>query len=235
LTDGPDLRAVAGARGAVSEVIQDAYRRRTGSRFTMVLSGGPTARACYERLASLAVGSIDWSLVDIYMGDERLVAPDDPDANQRLVREALIERVGGVASFHPMPTDGDPISCCARYAREVSAVLEGSGFDVIHLGMGPDGHTASLFPGTPCLDAGPDELVVATTDPSARNPHPRLSLTLPVINRARMAVFTVAGATKRDAVARLRSGADLPAARVHAADVRWLVDAEALGLAGAVS
>ena len=95
--------------------------------------------------------------------------------------------------------------------------------------MGPDGHTASLFPGAPTLEAGPDQLVVATTDPNGRNPHPRLSLTLPAIDRARLVVFTVAGDAKREAVAELRAGADLPAARVQAKEVRWLVDQAAFG------
>jgi 6-phosphogluconolactonase len=90
--------------------------------------------------------------------------------------------------------------------------------------MGPDGHTASLFPGAPTLEAGPDELVASTTDPNGVNPHPRLTLTLPVINSARCAVFTVTGDSKRDAIAALRRGDDIPAAHVAAARIVWLVD-----------
>ena len=105
-------------------------------------------------------------------------------------------------------------------------------FDLISLGMGPDGHTASLFPGSPALEVGPQVLVVATTDPNGQNPHPRLSLTLPAIDQARLAVFTVAGEPKRRAVARIRAGDDLPAARVRAEQVRWLVDRAAYGAAG---
>ena len=97
------------------------------------------------------------------------------------------------------------------------------------MGMGPDGHTASLFPGSASLDAGPGELVVATEDPARRNPHPRLTLTLPAINSARPAVFTVAGAAHAAAVAALVRGEDLPAARVHAGTTIWLVDAAASG------
>ncbi|MHB8218760.1 MAG: 6-phosphogluconolactonase [Acidimicrobiales bacterium] len=235
MTTGPDLRPVADVPGAFTSVILDAFRNRTGERFVMFLSGGPTARACYERLASIEPGSIDWSVVDVYMGDERIVPADDPDANQRLVREALAEPVGGLGSFTPMPTDGDPGACAARYAGTVSEVLDGPGVDVVHLGMGPDGHTASLFPGTPSLDVGLDTLVVATVDPNGGNAHRRLSLTLPAISRARLVVFTVVGSAKRKAVALLRSGADIPAARVRASDVHWLVDAEALGLDGAAT
>ena len=121
----------------------------------------------------------------------------------------------------------------ADYQRTLAAVLAGPGIDLIHLGMGPDGHTASLFPNAPTLDAGPDELVAATQDPNGRNPHPRLTVTLPVINAARVAVFTVAGESKQDAVAALRRGDDIPAARVKAQRVVWLVDEAASGQAPA--
>jgi 6-phosphogluconolactonase len=90
--------------------------------------------------------------------------------------------------------------------------------------MGPDGHTASLFAGATALDAEPGELVAATEDPNGLNPHPRLTLTLPAINSARLAVFTLAGASKADAVAQLLRGDDIPAARVHAGRMLWLVD-----------
>jgi 6-phosphogluconolactonase len=224
-----DLASVPDVPAAFASEVAGAFSERTGPRFSAVLSGGPTARACYERLAALPAGTLTWKLVDLYMGDERLVPPDDPDANQRLVREALVDPVGGVGSFTPMPTAGLPEHCAAAYQTTIAALLEGPGIDLVHLGMGPDGHTASLFPGTPALDAGPDRLVVATVDRSGTNPHPRLSLTLPAIDRARLAVFTVAGASKRSAVARLRDGEELPAAQVRAGRVRWLIDPEAYG------
>ncbi len=220
---------------AFASTVAGAFDHRVGERFTLVLSGGPTAQACYEALAVHRVGAIDWAKVDIYMGDERLVPADDPDANQRLVRQSLIEPVGGVGSFTPMPTDDDPEMCAAAYQRVVAAVLAGPGFDMIHLGMGPDGHTASLFPGAPTLRAGPDQLVMATVDPNGHNPHPRLTLTLRAINQARLAVFTVVGEAKRHAVHLLRSGEDIPASRVEAAKVRWLIDEVAYGPESAAS
>ena len=161
--------------------------------------------------------AFDWSLVDIYMGDERLVPPDDDDANQRLVREAIVDRVGLLGSFRPMPTTGPVEECVADYQRVLADLLAGPGIDLIHLGMGADGHTASLFPHAPTLEAPPTILVAATQDPNGQNAHPRLTVTLPVINAARCAVFTVAGEGKRDAVAALRRGDDIPAARVQAA------------------
>ena len=179
--------------------------------------------------------TVEWPLVDIYMGDERMVPPDDADANQRLVREALVDAVGPagpvgpVGSVTPMPTTESVDECVASYQRTVAEVMAGPGIDLIHLGMGPDGHTASLFPNAPTLDAGPGQLVAATEDPNGRNPHPRLTVTLPVINAARCAVFTVAGASKADAIAALRRGDDIPAARVHPARIVWLVDDPAAG------
>jgi 6-phosphogluconolactonase len=210
---------------AFTEVVDAAFAaRRPGARFTLVLSGGPTAQACYEHLAAHAT-VVEWPLVDIYMGDERVVAPDDPDANQRLVREALVDRVvPPPGSFTPMPTEGAIGECVASYTRTMRTVMDGPGIDLIHLGLGPDGHTASLFPGAPTLEAGPDELVAATQDPNGRNPHPRLTLTLSVINSARCAVVTVSGAAKADAIAAVRAGDDIPAVRVQAGRVVWLVD-----------
>jgi 6-phosphogluconolactonase len=210
---------------AFTDAVLEAFAARPGPRFALVLSGGPTAKACYELLAT--AGGIDWSVVDVFVGDERVVPPDDDDANQRLIKEALLDPVGGVGSFSPMPTVGPVGECVAAYQRTMSDLVTGPGIDLIHLGMGPDGHTASLFPGAPTLDAEPGVLVVATEDPNGVNPHPRLTLTLSAINSARTAVFTVAGASKADAVAALLRGDDLPAARVHAGRTLWLVDGAA--------
>ena len=210
---------------AFAETVLEVYAARPGPRCALVLSGGPTARACYKVLAT--VEGIDWGVVDVYVGDERVVPPDDVDANQRLIKETLLDRVGPVGSFSPMPTVGPVDECVAAYQRTMSDLVTGPGIDLVHLGMGPDGHTASLFPGAPTLDAGPGVLVLATEDPNGVNPHPRLTLTLPAINSARTAVFTVAGSSKAAAVAALLAGKDLPAARVHAGRTLWLVDGAA--------
>jgi 6-phosphogluconolactonase len=220
---------------AFTATVLQAFAARPGPRFSMVLSGGPTARACYENLSqatdveSALPEAFHWSLVDLYMGDERIVAPDDDDANQHLVRETIVDRVSAVGSFTPMPTEGPVDQCVAAYQGVMQELLAGPGIDLIHLGVGPDGHTASLFPGAPTLHAPPDELVAATVDPNGVNPHPRLTLTLPVINAARCAVFTVAGDAKREAIAALRRGDDIPAARVAAERIVWLMDEAAAG------
>jgi len=219
------LTPVDDVRRPFADAVTQAFAARPGPRFALVLSGGGTARASYEMLAER--GGIDWSLVDVYVGDERMVPPDDEDANQRLIREALLDRVGAVGSFSPMPTELPLDECVAAYQRVMSDLVTGAGIDLIHLGMGPDGHTASLFAGATALDAEPGELIAATEDPNGLNPHPRLTLTLPAVNSARLAVFTVAGASKADAVARLLRGDDIPAARVHAGRMLWLVDGPA--------
>jgi 6-phosphogluconolactonase len=250
----PAIDPVDDVPAAFARTVIEAFAQRPGDRFTLMLSGGPTAKLCYERLADVTVGdggggdvgggdgadagsgtvptahrAFDWSVVDIYMGDERLVPPDDEDANQRLVRQAIVDRVGVIGSFNPMPTEGPVEDCVAAYQRTMVAVLAGPGIDLIHLGVGPDGHTASLFRDAPTLEAPPDLLVAATQDPNGVNAHPRLTVTFPVIDAARCAVFTVAGESKRDAIAALRRGDDIPAARVRAARIVWLVDRVAAG------
>ena len=216
-----ELEVTDDVPAAFARHVRDAFAGRRGERFALVLSGGPKARRCYERLAA-EPGAIAWDQVDVLMGDERCVAPDDDDANQKLVRQALLERVGPVGSFHPMSCDEGPQS----YERLLERFPPP---DVIHLGLGPDGHTASLFPGSEALGAPAGTLVVSSTDPHERNPHDRMTLTLAGIARARLVLFTVAGEEKRAAFAQVRDGADIPASQVRAERVVWLVDPAAAG------
>lgn len=216
-----EVRVVEDVAAAFAATVVEQWAARPARRFTLVLSGGPTARRCYERLAADGE-DVDWSDVDVLMGDERCVAPDDPDANQRLVREALLQRVGPVGSFRPMSCEAGP----EAYEDELAAF---AAFDVVHLGLGPDGHTASLFPDSPALDAPAERLVLLASDPHDRNPHARMTLTYSAIARARLAVFTVSGEAKRPAFAAVHAGADVPAARVRAERILWLVDPAAAG------
>ncbi len=204
---------------------------------SLFLSGGATARQCYAALArdSGPGGDrpIPWGSIDVYLGDERCVPPSDDDSNHKMIAHVLLEAVGPVFGDHPMYESGSPGDAAGAYQRLLSGL---DGFDLVHLGLGPDGHTASLFPGSEALAiTDPEQLVTANRDPNANNPHDRITLTLPAIARARLAVFTVAGTSKRDAFARVVDGEDLPAARVTADEVVWLVDAEAAdgtGVAG---
>lgn len=197
-----------------------AFQNRRADVFSVALSGGGTARACYEQLARSAGDEVDWNRVAVYWGDERCVSLDDPDSNYRLAREALLDRVGALHACHPMRCDEG----AERYEQLVRRV---GAFDLVHLGLGPDGHTASLFPGSPALDADPAKLVVTNDDPRGNNPHPRMTFTLTALDQARSAVVTVEGDEKRDALARVAADEPLPAARVRTAELVWLADAAA--------
>ncbi len=195
---------------------------------SLALSGG-TAKTCYQALAELTGPDgerpLDWSSVDVYLSDERCVPPGDADSNHRMIEETLLRPVGPTFGDHPMYFSGDPEDAAVAYRRIVADL---DGLDVVHLGLGPDGHTASLFAGSDALAVDdPELLVVASRDPNARNPHDRITLTLPALERARLVVFTVAGRSKADAFRRLTTGEDLPASRVRANEVVWLVDHEA--------
>jgi 6-phosphogluconolactonase len=215
-----ELKVVDDVPGAFAAQVIEAYVDRPHEDFSVALSGGATARACYERLAADAEDRIDWWNVDVYWGDERCVPSNSEDSNERLVREALLEGVGGAHAVHPMRC-GDGAD---RYQLLIGEVGQ---LDLIHLGVGPDGHTASLFPGSPALDADPGRLVTLNQDPTGHNPFERMTLTFSGISRGRLVVFTVAGPDKRDAMQAIADGADLPAARVRADRVLWLVDADA--------
>jgi 6-phosphogluconolactonase len=212
-----ELVVVDDVPGAFAQHVVRAYQARAQETFSLCLSGGPTARRCYERLAADAAEDIDWWLVDVYLGDERCVPADDPDSNQLLVRQALLEKVGAANAAYPMRCEEGPEAYQLRLG-EVGRL------DFIHLGIGPDGHTASLFPDSPALHADAGQLVAMNEDPSQRNPHRRMTLTLSGIARGRLVVFTVAGPDKRAAMQAVYDGADLPAARVTADRVVWLVD-----------
>ena len=144
-----------------------------------------------------------------------------------MATEALLDAVGPVRSDHPMYRSGPPDRAAASYQREIDSLDR---FDLVHLGLGPDGHCASLFPDSSALAVDdPGVLVMANRDPRAGNPHDRITLTLPGIARASLAVFTVSGASKRSALAGVVAGEDLPATRVTADEVLWLIDADAAG------
>jgi 6-phosphogluconolactonase len=212
-----ELVCVDDVPGEFAERVIEAFHNRPEEEFSIALSGGETARRCYERLAEDGAQQVDWWLVDVYWGDERCVPPDSPDSNERLGRESLLEKVGAANAVYPMRCEDGADS----YQLRVSEVGR---FDVVHLGLGSDGHTASLFPDSPALEADPGRLVVMNVDPSGRHPHERMTLTFSGIARARQVLFTVMGQEKHEAMQRIAEGDDLPAGRVRADRVVWLVD-----------
>ena len=215
-----EIRLVDDVPAAFAREVIAAFLERTGEEFDIALSGGETARACYERLAAEGAHAIDWLAVNVFWGDERCVPPDDPDSNELLARQALLERVGAANAVFPMRCD-ESLDAYQLRLGEVGRL------DLVHLGLGPDGHTASLFPGSAALEADDCQLVTFNEDPSGRNKHRRMTLTYAGIARARLALFTVAGESKRAAMQAVYEDADLPAARVKAERVLWLVDRDA--------
>jgi len=216
---------VSDVPGAFAQTVVDsflAHARESDAPYLLVLSGGATARHCYEALAERG-DAIDWGRVVVTLGDERCVAADDPESNQLLVRQALLERIGPVGGFVPLYDAPGTSTLEQRFASGIYPNL-------VHLGLGPDGHTASLFPDSPALCASPDRLVVRNTDPTGRNPLARMTWTFAAIARARLAVFTVAGEEKAAAYQAVRRGIPVPAARIGARRVEWLVDQAAASI-----
>lgn len=215
-----ELVVVDDVAAAFSGRVIDAFRTRPLDTFSFALSGGDTARACYQHLADTAGSQVDWWKVDLYWGDERCVPHDHEDSNYRLAREALLDRVGAANATHLMR--------CAEGPDPYQLRLGDLGrIDLVHLGMGADGHTASLFPHSAALEADPGRLVTMNDDPTGANPYQRMTLTFAGIARANLVVVTVAGEAKAEALARVAAGDDLPAARIAADRVVWLVDHEA--------
>jgi 6-phosphogluconolactonase len=223
-------RIVAAARNAI--------RRR--DRCLLALSGGSTPHLIYPLLASRPrIDLVDWSRVEFFWGDERGVPPSSQDSNFGLARTLLLDDLPGVrpAAVHRMPADApDPEVAAERYEaelRRVFGVPRGTTrqprFDLIWLGMGPDGHTASLFPGATTLDERRRWVLPATAPATSAVPR-RMTFTLPLINAARAVMFVAAGADKATVIRAIRSGSrDLPAGRVRARSTLWLLDVPAAG------
>ncbi|MGE5217029.1 MAG: 6-phosphogluconolactonase [Chloroflexota bacterium] len=206
-------------------------------RFAVALSGGSTPKALYSLLASPAYRDrIDWSRSHLFWGDERCVPPDHPESNFRMVREALLAKIQIPGqNIHRMAGEKEPSEAAADYEGELRNFFAlGPGrlprIDLILLGLGEDGHTASLFPGTTALNE-PDRLVAAPYVEKFKA-H-RLTLTLPVINDAMQVTFLVAGESKSTIVAEILGSRThsptYPAAKVRPADGRltWLIAADA--------
>jgi 6-phosphogluconolactonase len=203
-----DLPAVAHAAAVL--FVRAAQSARERRRFNVVLSGGSTPRAFHTLLAAPPYrDQVEWSRVHFYWGDDRCVAPDDPESNFRMARETLLDRVPvREAQIHRIHTEEDPVVAANLYADELRqdfALAEGQlpRFDLLYLGMGPDGHTASLFPHTAAL-AVTDKLVSPNYVPKlAVN---RITLTYPVLNNAAVVAFLVAGEDKANALAAVLDG-----------------------------
>ncbi len=230
-----DAAAVA---GAVADLFVDAACAAFAERgtFHVALSGGNTPRAAYELLAKLPrSGDVSWSDVFVYFGDERCVPPDDEQSNYRMARLAFLDAVPiPPANVHRMRGEIDP----AEAARDYAAVLRTDlgdlpSFDLTLLGLGPDGHTASLFPGSP-PDADDDALVRAVY--SSSSAMWRITITPKVINASRTVAFAVEGVAKAAILQAVLEGPRDPIARPSQivapspGRLLWLVDDAATGM-----
>jgi 6-phosphogluconolactonase len=214
----------------------------SGRRFYLALSGGNTSRAMYRTLAADFRHEAPWERVHVFFGDERYLPLSDPRSNYHMARETLLDHVPiPVKNVHPMPTDyAEPEDAAQAYERTLSNYfsIPWPRFNVILLGLGSDGHTASLFPGSPALEER-DRWVVASTGPA--EPSQRLTLTLPVLTHADQTYFLVAGADKaealRQALADTPDPRNCPAAgvRLGRSSVVWWADRAAAALVQAPS
>jgi 6-phosphogluconolactonase len=225
-----DVVADAEALTARAVEIIAGRMKAAGSPFRLVLAGGSTPIPVYKALAQM---DLDWSCAEIFFGDERFVPPGHKDSNYRMAHDTLLA-TGKVQprKLLAIPTDGTPQSAADRYEETLrqqygSSTLE-PGIPLFHLtilGLGDDGHTASLLPGQPVLQERSRWVSVV---PEGRD-EPRITLTYPALEASALILFLVAGAAKRDALAQVRGGA-LPAGGIKAqGDVLWLVDAAAAG------
>ncbi len=217
--------------------LADAAARWTAGRITaavaarhacyLALAGGDTPRGCYERLAEPPYSDgLPWRSVFLYWSDERQVPLDDPASNYAMAKAALLDHVP-IPPQQIFPLVRDPVPTLLRLPVDRAGLPR---FDIIHLGMGEDGHTASLFPGSPALEER--HALVYYVHDAPKPPPDRVTLTLPVINAAGAVLLMVQGASKREALARvLQRDPALPASRVKPIDgeLQFIVDRAAIG------
>jgi 6-phosphogluconolactonase len=228
--------AEALARHAAEWVVGRALAKK--GAFAFCLSGGSTPKRLYELLAQPPlIGRMPWDRVHLFFGDERFVPRDHKDSNYRMADQAMISHVPiPPGNVHGMPVDGTPDEAAQLYEHTLQSMYGSAEFDpdrplfdVTLLGLGEDGHTASLFPGTAVLE----ERQAWAAAVIGAKPEPRLTLTYPALDSSRAVAFLAAGAGKREMLQRLEArDRALPAARVTpVGDLLLLVDRAAAGLA----
>lgn len=208
----------------------------THGRFTLALSGGSTPKTLYSLLGSEPYRSqINWALVEIFWSDERCVPPESEESNFHLAQETLLQQIPLPPSqIHRMPADEpDRDAASQAYSLEIQKVFGTNrvpSFDLLHLGMGPEGHTASLFPHQPSLHEQ-ERLVMPVTVP--KPPPPRLTFTPPLLNAAIHVLFLVTGADKAEALQAVLEGPYQPdeypaqVVRPTKGEVTWIIDTAA--------
>jgi 6-phosphogluconolactonase len=208
-----------------------------GDRVAICLTGGSSPKRLYELLGNEPYRSqIPWERVHWFIGDERFVPATDSLNNMRMARQAFLNRCAPLVNIHPMATNAtNPDEAALRYEAELKSFYGADNldcarplFDVVLMGVGPDGHTASLFPAYPAVEET-QRWVVGIPKAHVEPFVPRVSLTLPALGSCREMLFEVSGADKRAILARVLAGEDLPANRAHSVgDTTWLIDTAAL-------
>src|SRR6202022_2306149 len=206
-------------------------------RAAICLTGGSSPKQLYQLLASDAYRSrIPWDHVHWFIGDERFVPATDPLNNMAMARQIFLDTCAPADNIHPIPTDlADPNQSASQYESELKSYYGASVlnpdrplFDLVLMGVGPDGHTASLFPGYPAVEEM-ERWVVGVPEAHVEPFVPRFTLTFPALASCREMLFEVSGADKRTILARVLDGEDLPAARAHSVrETIWLADTAAL-------
>lgn len=203
----PDVAVLAGEAAAL---ILDAARQSIAARgvFHLVLAGGNTPKGAYERLRECGA---NWAKWQIYFGDERCLPRGDPGRNDTMVRRVWLDHIRiPPVNIHPIPAEHGAEKGAQRYAEILRRVPE---FDLVLLGLGEDGHTASLFPGQQ-YGLEKDDMVAVAVRMAPKPPRERVSLSAMRLSRARRVLFLVGGDAKREAVKMWRAGADIPARRI---------------------
>ena len=198
-------------------------------RFLLAISGGHTP---WDMLSALADLQVPWTALHLFQVDERAAPAGDPDRNLTHIRESLLSKVVlAPGHLHPMPVEErDLTAATARYTRELASVAGTPPvLDLVHLGLGPDGHTASLVPGDPVLDIMSDDVALTGVYQGRR----RMTLTFPILDRARRVIWLVTGSEKIEMLARLRNAdRSIPAGRVRQDQALILADQAAAGSLG---
>jgi 6-phosphogluconolactonase len=231
----PVADAVALAKAAADRLL--ARIAGNTDRVAICLTGGSSPKQLYELLANEPYrGQIPWNRVHWFIGDERFVPATDSLNNMRMARQAFLNGYAPLVNIHPMATNAaNPDEAAHRYETELKSFYGADGldparplFDLVLMGVGPDGHTASLFPDYPAL-AETERWVVGVPKAHVEPFVPRVSLTLPVLGSCREMLFEVSGADKRPILTRVLAGEDLPAGRAASVgETTWLVDRAAL-------
>ena len=179
--------------------------------FSVALAGGSTPKALFELLAkgepTTPAWPFDWNRVNIFFGDERCVPPDHPDSNYKLAFDTLLSKVPiPPSNVHRMKGEIDPNDAAKEYGQTLKHLYGDAGLDLVLLGMGDDGHTASLFPGTPALDEAHHRVVAQYVEKSTTGKSWRITMTAPFINKATEVAILIAGAGKAARVAEVLKG-----------------------------